>query len=1096
MVRMPQPPALPALPIRAALPELLDAVDRTGTAVLAAPPGTGKTTLAPLALAGLIDVAASGTAGHADGEAPRRRVLVAEPRRLATRAAAARMAAILGEQVGARVGYQIRGESRRSAATRVQVVTTGVLLNRLLADPELPGVDLVVLDECHERHLETDTALAFLAETRQVLRPDLAIVAASATADIGLWTALLADGDRPAPAVTSAPMRHPVAMHWAPPRERIGAPEGMRVDHRFLAHVAHVVDRALAEGDGDLLVFLPGAGEIRRVAERLVHLGNLDVDIYQLHGSVSSVEQDRALAPTARRRIVLSTDIAESSLTVPGVRIVVDAGLARRPVIDHARGLPGLTTTLASRAAADQRAGRAGREGPGAVWRCWGEAEHARRPAQPAPDIACSDLTAFRLQTACWGTPVEDLVLPGRPPAGAVEAAEATLRSLGAIDGDGAATPRGRKLATVGLHPRLARALLDGAERVGSAKAAEVAALLGLDKRGRGDDLLAQWRQLRRTRDRQWEREVKRLGRSVPQRDRHVGDDEAAAVVIALAFPERVARRSGSQWLTVAGTGAAVAEGSALSGSEWIAIADADRSPGRAAAVVRAGVPIDGELACELVGDARSERVVWDAERRDVSARAVRSLGAIEVSSKPLRAADPALVAAALAEGLRREGLGLLSWSKESKRLRERMAFCHRRLGEPWADVSDAALAAGTDWLEPWWSRARRRSDVERIPVGQALRNLLPWQAGIDETAPEALAVPSGRTARVDYSGEVPVLAVKLQEMFGADDGPRIAGEPVLLHLLSPAGRPLAVTADLRSFWEGPYRQVRGEMRGRYPKHPWPEDPYSVPATARTKRRSLQGVEPLVERQEHEGAPDGGADRGEGEEEDPGAGRQRRDPGELVGVRLARAPAAAAARTELQHRLHRAEQEQPGPDVAGDGLDDRVAVPGGGEDARADHEQRQGAVPVADEHEHDGQEHQGDPQEQDDPARAGEGGGHQAERGRGRVAGDEGHGRAEPGGPAAREGEARGVGVEADAGEAAAHEDRHERVAALVRDGDQAAGPAPRRGEQDGGGRGGQAGEHDPGRRGALRAGEGVEEGLDGFHWASGFGVNRTRGEG
>jgi len=850
---MPQSPALPELPILDALPALLDAVERTGTAVLAAPPGTGKTTLAPLALAGLIDGTRpspqqSPTPQYVTRDMPQRRVLVAEPRRLATRAAATRMAAILGEKVGERVGYQIRGESRRSAATRVEVVTTGVLLNRLLADPELPGVDLVVLDECHERHLETDTACAFLAETRQILRPDLAIVAASATVDIGLWTALLADGDRPAPAVTSEPMRHPVKMRWAPPRERISPPEGLRVDHRFLAHVAHIVDRALAEDDGDVLVFLPGAGEIRRVAAQLAHLedGNLGVDIYQLHGSVSSAEQDRALSvhpggrsgrsPGDRRRIVLATDIAESSLTVPGVRIVVDAGLARRPVIDHARGLPGLTTTNASRAAADQRAGRAGREAPGTVWRCWGEAEHARRTAQPAPDIACSDLAAFRLQAACWGTPVADLALPGQPPAGALEAAEATLVSLGAIDEDGAATARGRALATVGLHPRLARALVDGAERVGSQKAAEVAALLGLDKRGRGDDLLAQWRQLRTTRDREWEREVKRLSRNVEPRGRHVGDDEAAATVIALAFPERVAKRNGAQWLTVAGTGAISAEGSALAGSEWLAIADADRSPGRAAAIIRAGVPIDGELACELVGDRRESRVVWDADRRDVVAKQVRALGAIEVASKPLREADPALVAAALAEGLRREGLDLLHWSQESRRLRERMAFCRRQLGEPWADVSDAALAAGTDWLEPWWSRARRRSDVERIPVGQALRNLLPWQAGIDETAPEMLAVPSGRQARVDYSGENPVLAVKLQEMFGADDGPRIAGKAVVLHLLSPAGRPLAVTADLRSFWEGTYQQVRKEMRGRYPKHPWPEDPYSVAPTARLKR--------------------------------------------------------------------------------------------------------------------------------------------------------------------------------------------------------------------------------------------------------------------
>jgi ATP-dependent helicase HrpB len=872
MVRMPQPPALPELPIREALPALLEAVARTGTAVLAAPPGTGKTTLAPLALAGLIpvdDPSNGDAASRVTRDMPQRRVLVAEPRRLATRAAATRMAAILGEKVGERVGYQIRGETRRSAATRVEVVTTGVLLNRLIADPELPGVDLVMLDECHERHLETDTACAFLAETRQILRPELGLVAASATADIDLWTGLLGTDDSPAPAVSSEPMRHPVAMHWSPPRERLNAPDGMRVDPRFLAHVAHTVERALDADDGDLLVFLPGAAEIRRVAERLSHLEieNLGVDIYQLHGSISSAEQDRAMRIGDRRRIVLATDIAESSLTVPGVRIVVDAGLARRPLIDHARGLPGLTTAYASRASSDQRAGRAGREGPGAVWRCWGEAEHARRPAQPAPDIACSDLTAFRLQAACWGTPVADLALPGPPPAGAIEAAEATLLSLGAIDNDGTATERGRALAQMGVHPRLARALLDGAARVGAEKAAEVAALLNLDRRARGDDLLAQWRQLRTSRDRQWESEVKRLTRALANAQNEtahggrrisVGDDEAAATVIALAFPERVAKRQGGaaftpirgradanrtgpptsagQWRTVAGTGAVATEGSSLAGSPWLAIADADRSPGRAAAIIRAAVPIDGELACELVGDTVSERVEWDAERRDVAARTVRSLGAIEVSSEPLRQADPALVAAALAGGLRREGLSLLRWSEDSKRLRERMAFCRRALGDPWADVSDAALTAGTDWLEPWWSRARRRSDVERIPVGQALRNLLPWQAGIDETAPEALTVPTGREARVDYSGETPVLAVKLQEMFGAVDTPRIAGVPVLLHLLSPAGRPLAVTADLKSFWEGPYQDVRKEMRGRYPKHPWPEDPYSVAPTAKTKR--------------------------------------------------------------------------------------------------------------------------------------------------------------------------------------------------------------------------------------------------------------------
>ncbi|MEU6248791.1 ATP-dependent helicase HrpB [Glycomyces sp. NPDC047010] len=825
MVRMPKL-VLPDLPIRASLPALLDAVERTGTAVLAAPPGTGKTTLAPLALAGLI------------GDGPQRRVLVAEPRRLATRAAAARMASILGEKTGDRVGFQIRGETKRSAATRVEVVTTGVLLNRLLADPELPGVDLVVLDECHERHLETDTACAFLIESRQVLRPDLGLVAASATADVALWTGLLAGDAGPAPAVASEPMRHPVAMHWEPPRERLKPPDGMRVDPRFLAHVAHLVDRALAADEGDALVFLPGAAEIRRVAERL---GHLDAEVHQLHGSVPPAEQDRAMRIGERRRVVLATDIAESSLTVPGVRIVVDAGLVRRPVVDHARGLPGLTTAPASRAAADQRAGRAGREGPGAVWRAWSEAEHLRRAAQPVPDVAAADLTAFRLQAACWGTAVDDLALPGRPPAGAVEAAEATLTALGAIDSEGSATDRGRVLAKAGLHPRLARALVDGAARVGSAKAAEVAALLGLDKRGKGDDLLAQWRQLRNARDRQWEQEVKRLARAVPSIDRHVGDDEAAATVIALAFPERVAKRSGGQWLTAGGTGAVAAEGSALSGSEWLAIADADRSPGRAAAVIRAAVPIDGGLARELVGEELVERVEWDAERRDVAARSVRMVGAIEDASDRLGNPDPALVRAALLDGLRQEGLELLQWSEGARRMRERMAFCRKEIGEPWPDVSDAALLAGTDWLEPWWDRARRRRDLERIDTAAALRNLVPWSEDLDRTAPVRLRLGNGSEAAVDYTSGTPVLKMKLQLFFGAKEIPRVAGVQVRAHLLDPAGRPLAVTADLASFWRGPYAQVRGEMRGRYPKHPWPEDPASAEPTAWTNRR-LRGA--------------------------------------------------------------------------------------------------------------------------------------------------------------------------------------------------------------------------------------------------------------
>jgi ATP-dependent helicase HrpB len=633
-------------------------------------------------------------------------------------------------------------------------------------------------------------------------------------------------------------MRHPVAMHWAPPRERLSPPDGMRVDPRFLGHVSHIVGRALNADAGDALVFLPGAAEIRRVAEQLRHL---DADIHQLHGSVSPSDQDRAMRVGERRRVVLATDIAESSLTVPGVRIVVDAGLVRRPVVDHARGLPGLTTAPASRAAADQRAGRAGREGPGAVWRCWSEAEHTRRAAQPVPDVAAADLTAFRLQAACWGTPVADLAMPGPPPAGAIEAAEATLIALGAIDEHGAATDRGRVLAKAGLHPRLARALVDGAARVGSEKAAEVAALLGLDKRGKGDDLLAQWRQLRTSRDRRWEHEVKRLARAVPRIDRQAGDDEAAATVIALAFPERVAKRAGGQWRTAGGTGAVCAEGSALSGSEWLAIADADRSPGRAAAMIRAAVPIDGDLARELVGERREQRVEWDRERRDVAARSVRLVGAIEDAARPIEDPDPELVRAALLDGLRDEGLGLLGWSASARRMRERMAFCHREVGDPWPDVGDAALLADPAWLEPWWSRARRRRDLERIVAEEALKNLVPWSEDLEKTAPRRLRLHNGMEGTVDYSTGHPVLSMKLQLFFGATAIPRIAGVQVQAHLLDPAGRPLAVTSDLESFWKGPYGQVRKEMRGRYPKHPWPEDPAAAEPTAWTNRRLRGG---------------------------------------------------------------------------------------------------------------------------------------------------------------------------------------------------------------------------------------------------------------
>ncbi|MGC0381971.1 ATP-dependent RNA helicase [Streptomyces sp. SAI-129] len=900
--------ALDALPVRGALPALHDALEGHGTAVLVAPPGTGKTTLVPLALAGLLG----------GGEAPARRVVVAEPRRIAARAAARRMAWLLGEKPGASVGYTVRGERVVGPRARVEVVTTGVLLQRLQRDQELTGVDAVVLDECHERHLDADTSAAFLWDVRQALRPELRLVAASATTDAEGWSRLLGD----APVVEAQGVSYPVEVVWAPPVRPVRPPHGMRVDPALLAHVAAVVRRALAERDGDVLCFLPGVGEISRVAGRLADLG--DVDVLQVHGRAPAAVQDAVLAPGARRRVVLATSVAESSLTVPGVRVVVDAGLAREPRVDHARGLSALATVRASRAAARQRAGRAGREAPGVVYRCWAEAEDARLPRFPAPEIKVADLTAFALQAACWGDPdASGLALLDPPPGGAMAAARSVLEAVGAVDPAGRATQRGARLARLGLHPRLGRALLDAAElgaevspraasaaaapaarsgahprgtgaspgsttdprpadgdtarpatsetggsgsdasetrtggsRVGGSRAevrgvevvAEVVGLLSEEApREYGDDLVSVLRAARRGGDAygaRWRAEVRRLrgavegGRGLP-----VGDDVLAGLVAALAFPERVARKDGGSYLMVSGTRAELPEGSALRGAPWIAVAVADRPVGRGHARVQLGAAVDEEIARLAAGALLTERDEVHWADGDVVARRVERLGAVELAVRPLTGADPALVRGALLEGLRREGLGLLRGSADAELLRKRLAFLRRHLGEPWPDVSDEALLARADeWLEPELSRARRRADLGRIDAGQALARLLPWASGeaarLDELAPERILVPSGSRIRIDYGDPAqPVLAVKLQEMFGLQRSPEIAGVPLLVHLLSPAGRPAAVTADLASFWRDGYKGVRAELRGRYPKHPWPEDPATAEPTRYTKAR-------------------------------------------------------------------------------------------------------------------------------------------------------------------------------------------------------------------------------------------------------------------
>ncbi|MFI5927485.1 ATP-dependent helicase HrpB [Micromonospora sp. NPDC051543] len=828
------------LPVRPTLPAVLTALDAAGAAVLVAPPGTGKTTLAPLAVADRVDG----------------RVVIAQPRRVAARAAARRMADLLGERVGDRVGYAVRGERRVSPATRIEVVTTGLLVRRLHHDPELPGTGAVLLDECHERQLDADLALAFTVEARATLRPDLWLLAMSATPDTDRFAALLG-GATPAPVVRAESALHPVRRIWTPPPRPVAPPGAGPVDRALLDHVAATVRRALREQDGDVLVFLPGAGEIAAVAGRLADLRDT-VALLPLHGRQRGSEQDAALRPRTddRRRVVLSTALAETSLTVPGVRTVVDAGLSRVPRIDLARGLGALVTVPVSRAAATQRAGRAGREAPGCVYRCWSEATHERLPARPEPEIATADLTGFALELAAWGSPDGvGLALPDAPPAAAMTVARDTLETLGAVDATGRITGRGRAIASAGAHPRLARALLDAADRVGSDRAAEVVALLAEESAaGPGDDLVAGWRRLRAGVDAgataRWRAEVRRLRAALPDRasatsDR-LTDDLTAGLVVGLAYPERLARvrrPGGSSYLMTGGTAAELAAGSSLAGADWLAVAVADRRPGAPSARIRRATGLDEATAREAAGPLLSTRREVGWSDGDVVAREVTRLGAIELVARRLDRPDRAEITAALLTGLRQEGLGLLPWTPAARGLRERMAFCRLHLDDGWPDVDDEALLdAAPTWLGPELAAGRRRADLNRVDVASALRRLLPWvqAARLDEFAPERIEVPSGSRIRVDYADPAaPVLAVKLQETFGWPAAPRIAGGrvPVLLHLLSPAGQPVAVTADLASFWRTGYPQVRAELRGRYPRHPWPEDPDTATPTRRAAPR-------------------------------------------------------------------------------------------------------------------------------------------------------------------------------------------------------------------------------------------------------------------
>ncbi|MGM7679480.1 ATP-dependent helicase HrpB [Microbacterium sp. A94] len=843
------------LAFSAAVDDLNAALDRNASVVVSSPPGTGKTTLVPPILAGRV----SG------------RVIVTQPRRVAARAAARRLAQLDGSPLGSRVGFTVRGERQVDSSTLIEFVTAGVLLRRLLDDPGLEGIGAVVIDEVHERALETDLLIGLLGEVRE-LREDLMIVAMSATLDADRFAQVLGTDAAPAPVVTQTVAAHPLTVRWAPsPAPRL---DQRGVTWSFLDHVASTaVDahRALIRSDStaDALVFAPGAREVSEIARRIRGLG-AEFDVRELHGQIPPAEQDAVIGGRSAGevpRIIVTTSLAESSLTVPGVRLVVDTCLSRAPQRDAARGMSGLVTGPTSRASAIQRAGRATRHGPGVVVRCVDERTFAAAPARPAPEIATTDLTDAALLLACWGAPAgAGLRLVDPLPADSLSDALGVLCGLGAIDADGRATAAGRQLAKVPTDPRLARALRDGSALVGARTAAEVVALIGGELRVADGDVATTLIALRNGRSpdtRRWEQEVRRLERftSTSSKTSKTGAErrstDQVGLVIALAFPERIARRvdhstHGAIFLLASGTRAGIA--GPLAGVEWLAVADVTRAQDRAAAgtgaIIRSAAAISESQAEQAATHLITDRIEAQFVNGRVQARRERRLGAIVRSSVPMRVQAGEGSRDAARRAVEEQGLGVFTWSEAADGLRRRLALLHRELGSPWPDVSDAALLGTLDsWLASELSTLATGTPAARIDLTSALRRVLPWPAAVDFDAlvPERLEVPSGSRVRLTYPPvddptARPVVAVKLQECFGWAETPLLVGGrvPVLFHLLSPGGHPLAVTDDLASFWAGPYAQVRAEMRGRYPKHPWPEDPWSAVPTRHTKRRANQ----------------------------------------------------------------------------------------------------------------------------------------------------------------------------------------------------------------------------------------------------------------
>ncbi|MDR3417361.1 MAG: ATP-dependent helicase HrpB [Nevskia sp.] len=826
---------LPDLPVAEALPRLRAVLADAGRAVLASPPGSGKTTLVPLAL--LDEPWLAG-----------KRILMLEPRRIAARASAARMAQLLGERVGETVGYQIRFERKVTAATRIEVITEGLLTRRLQSDPELPGVGLVIFDEFHERSLDADLALALTLDVRANLNDSLRVLVMSATLDTARVAQLLdrGGGAGTAQVVESSGQLFPIDVRYVPPRPGTGLD----------AAVAECALKALAETEGDILAFLPGGREIRG-AQRILE-ARADARVFPLYGDLSSAEQDAALRPAAdgRRKVILATNIAQTSLTVEGVRSVVDGGYVRAARFDLGAGANRLDTLRVSRASADQRAGRAGRLGPGVAYRLWSRDQQAQLPAHDTPEILAADLSRFALELAAWGAEPQALALLDAPPKAAWSYARDLLQALGALQEDGRISLHGRELGRLPTAPRLAHMLLAARGEDLAEAAAWVAAVL--DERETSTDLEQRVQSFRAGGGEAAAQ--RRVSEAVRQFLRIVGagrgDGRAAPVgrLVALAFPERVARRRGEQnaalrageavFLCADGGEARLPQHDALARSEWLAIAHWDPGAQRR---IRLAAALD-EAA--LLRDQRQRIVTcddvhWDARSEAVMAERQRRLGAIVLDSRPLREGAGEAVRAALLQGIAGLGIAVLPWTDGTRQLQARVLSLRCwRPQEDWPDLSDAALAATLEqWLGPHLDGFTRREHLARLDLAAILKERLDYarQQQLARLAPTHVEVPSGSRVAVEYfaDGAPPVLAVKLQELFGLTRTPAVddGRMPLSLHLLSPARRPIQVTRDLAGFWHRTYPEVKKELKGRYPRHPWPDDPLAAPATARAKPR-------------------------------------------------------------------------------------------------------------------------------------------------------------------------------------------------------------------------------------------------------------------